>query len=245
MMLARRFESLPPRMPLCALIALTNCSTSSSLSVETDRLPRVVLAGHRLRSQTGHRGEARSAARQVLDRAGVKGWLVNNPARHVSKLRGDKAVIDPFSFDEVKTFLDKGLQDDEQRRYFTVAFFSGLRPSEQIVEHAIRTQRAASQLRGALIFPSRTGGPLDISNLRERVWRPALRRAGLRRRTMYQTRHTFASLALQSGEQIGWVARQLGHTTDEMVIRHHTKFIQNPTREDGSAIAQALTRAGL
>jgi hypothetical protein len=30
-----------------------------------------------------------------------------------------------------------------------------------------------------------------------------------------------------------------------MVIRHYTKFVPNLTRKDGSAIAQALTRAGL
>jgi integrase len=74
-----------------------------------------------------------------------------------------------------------------------------------IVQQAFRGQRGASQLRSPYVFPSQTGGPLDITNLRERVWKPALRRAKLRYRTMYQTRHTFATLALQSGEQIGWV----------------------------------------
>ena len=57
-----------------------------------------------------------------------------------------------------------------------------------------------------------------MTNLRERVWKPAVRRAGLRYRTMYQTRHTCATLMLAAGEDIGWAAEQLGHTSVEMVI---------------------------
>ncbi|PYN20473.1 MAG: integrase, partial [Candidatus Rokuibacteriota bacterium] len=114
-----------------------------------------------------------------------------------------------------------------------------------MVQHALREQQAASQLRSTYIFPSRIGGPLNITNLRERVWKPALRRAGLRYRTMYQTRHTFATLALQSSEQIGWVSKQLGHTSDEMVIRHYAKFIPNLTRQDGSALAKVMQEQGL
>ena len=114
-----------------------------------------------------------------------------------------------------------------------------------MVQHALREQRAASQLRSTYIFPSHTGGPLNITNIRERVWKPALRRAGLRYRTMYQTRHTFATLALQSSEQIGWVSKQLGHTSDEMVIRHYAKFIPNLTRRDGSALAKLMQEQGL
>jgi integrase len=70
--------------------------------------------------------------RQVLDRAVLRGWLTRNPARAVSKLREDRAPIDPFSFEEVKTLLEHGFRTPEDRRYFTVAFFTGLRPSEQI-----------------------------------------------------------------------------------------------------------------
>src|SRR5437879_13554051 len=96
-----------------------------------------------------------------------------------------------------------------------------------MVEHGLREQRAASQLRSTYIFPSHTGGALNITNVRERVWKPALRRAGLRDRPMYQTRHTFATLALQTSEQIGWVSQQLGHTSGEIVLRHSAKVTPN------------------
>jgi integrase len=225
--------------------------------------------------------------RQSLDRAVRKGWLKTNPARAVDLLREDKVQIDPLSLEEVKLLLSKGLQGDEDGRYFTVAFFSGLRPGEEIglqwddvdwhrktigvrravsrfgegptktvgsmrdidmlppVERALLCQRNTSQLTSPWIFPNRDGGPLDMTNLRERVWKPALRRAGLRYRTMYQTRHTFATVMLAAGEDIGWVAKQLGHASLEMVIRRYHRFIPNLTRRDGSAASRLLADQGL
>jgi len=225
--------------------------------------------------------------RQSLDRAVKRGWLSSNPAREVKRLREDKTEIAPLSLEEVRRFLRDGLRTEEERRYFVVAFFTGLRPSEEIglqwedldwgrkligirrgvtrfgeggtktvesardidmlpiVERALQAQRAASQLRGPWIFPNRTGAPLDMTNLRECVWKPALRRAGLRYRTLYQTRHTFATLHLAAGEDLGWVARMLGHTTTEMVIRRYYRFIPNLTRKDGSAMGAWLAREGV
>lgn len=226
--------------------------------------------------------------RLCLDPVVRKGWLRSNPAREGKPLREAKTKIDPLSFDEVKLFLWKGLLDEEERRYFRTAFFSGLRPSEQIglqwpfvdwhakvmginsrvtkrggegapknessnrdvqmmpfVETALRAQRPVSELRSKYVFPNTLGGPLDSTNLRERVWKPALRRAGIRYRTMYQTRHTFATLALASGEDPGWVAKQMGHTTEEMIFRRYRKFIPNLTRRDGSALGGLMKKQGL
>jgi len=70
--------------------------------------------------------------RLALDRAVKRGWLETNPAREVPTLREEKPEVLPFSLDEVRLLLDKGLQDAAWRRYFTVAFFTGLRPGEQL-----------------------------------------------------------------------------------------------------------------
>ncbi len=113
-----------------------------------------------------------------------------------------------------------------------------------LVEQTLQAQRAASQLRSAYVFPNRDGGPMDLTNLRERIWRAALQRAGLRHRALYQTRHTFATLMLQAGEDIGWVATMLGHTSIEMVIRHYHRFIPNLTRRDGTAMTKQLEESG-
>jgi len=84
-----------------------------------------------------------------------------------------------------------------------------------------------------------------VNNLRNRVWKPALSKAGLRLRTTYQTRHTFASLMLSYGEDPLWVARMLGHTSTEMLYRHYGKFIRNRMRRDAVKFLKGLEESGL
>lgn len=90
------------------------------------------------------------------------------------------------------------------------------------------------------VFCSRTGGPLCHSNLTKRVWYPLLRHLGLRKRRPYQTRHTAATLWLASGENPEWIARQMGHTTTEMLFRVYSRYVPNLTRQDGSAFERLL-----
>ncbi|MCL5885285.1 MAG: site-specific integrase [Deltaproteobacteria bacterium] len=107
----------------------------------------------------------------------------------------------------------------------------------------LRRHREASGGGDGYVFTGKGGLPLDVANLRNRVWYPALRKAGLRRRTMYQTRHTFASLMLAHGEDPLWVARMLGHATMEMIFRHYGKFIRNRARRDGGKFLAGLEEA--
>ena len=62
-----------------------------------------------------------------------------------------------------------------------------------------------------------------------------MRRAGLRTRIMYQTRHTFATLLLATGENPEWIAQQLGHASTQMLFQRYAKFIPNATPRDGAA----------
>ncbi len=92
-----------------------------------------------------------------------------------------------------------------------------------------------------LIFPSTAGSPLSQNNIINRIWDPTLARLGLRRRTPYQTRHTFASLCLLAGEDPAWVAKQMGHTTLKMIYERYGKYIKNRTRQDGSALSSMVS----
>jgi integrase len=76
-----------------------------------------------------------------------------------------------------------------------------------------------------LVFPATQGGYITLSNWRRRVWYPALERAALERRPLYQMRHTFATLALAAGMPIDFVSRQLGHTDIRTTLRFYARYI--------------------
>lgn len=109
----------------------------------------------------------------------------------------------------------------------------------QLVMDALREQQKSTG-RNSFIFCTRTGGPLDHRNVTQRVWYPLLSHLGLRKRRPYQTRHTAATLWLASGESPEWIARQMGHTTTEMLFRIYSRFVPNLTRQDGSAFERLL-----
>jgi integrase len=107
----------------------------------------------------------------------------------------------------------------------------------------LRRHRQTSPLDAGHVFTNRHGNPLEVNNLRNRAWYPTLKKAGLRKRTMYQTRHTFASLMLSHGEDPLWVARMLGHAGLDMIFRHYGKFIRNRSRKDGVRFLDGLREA--
>jgi integrase len=115
---------------------------------------------------------------------------------------------------------------------------------------AQKAQQAAARLKAGLgaaeagqdyVFTGPGGGLLNVNNLRDHAWYGTLKKAEMRRRTMYQTRHTFASNALSAGEAPSWVAVMLGHTTPEMLFSVYERYIPNRTRRDGSALLSRLT----
>ena len=79
-----------------------------------------------------------------------------------------------------------------------------------------------------LIFPNLDGKPLCHSNLLQRGFYPALRRAGLRQIRFHDLRHTFASLLLANGEDVVRVSRLLGHSSKD-----HARRLQ-PCLADGA-----------
>ncbi len=102
--------------------------------------------------------------------------------------------------------------------------------------------RGKTWLRGDYVFLNQERRPIDINTLRRRIWYPALKRAGIRARTLYQRRHIFATLMLATGENPEWVAGQLGHTSTQMLFQRYTKYIPNVTRRDGTAFLGAYRR---
>lgn len=228
----------------------------------------------------------------VLKMARRRRFLREDPLVEVKLLKEPKTEVDPLDPQEVAAFL--AACPGWWQPYFTVAFFTGLRPNEAaalkwgdvdwsrggfrihagryrgvegppktessvrdvdmlppVVDalKAQRKQQAAQHLKLGqgtpevgkdYVFTGTDGGLLNVNFLRDRVWYPTLTRAKLRRRTMYQTRHSFASNALAAGESPAWVAAMLGHKGAEILFNVYARYIPNRTRRDGSAFASRM-----
>ena len=73
-----------------------------------------------------------------------------------------------------------------------------------------------------------TGEPfLDDQTPRKSYWYPTLDALGIRRRPAYNTRHTFATLALTAGANPMWVSRQMGHANMKMLLEIYSRWIDN------------------
>ncbi|MFT4271316.1 MAG: site-specific integrase [Pantoea sp.] len=57
------------------------------------------------------------------------------------------------------------------------------------------------------------------------MWNSALRRAGLRHRKAYESRHTYACWALSSGANPSFVATQMGHTSAKMIYEVYGRWM--------------------
>ena len=110
----------------------------------------------------------------------------------------------------------------------------------QPVLEALKSQWEATGKTSEYVFCNMVGDPLDNKNFSDRVWYPLLRHLGLKPRRPYQMRHTAATLWLASGEAPEWIARQLGHTSTEMLFRVYSRYVPNLTRQDGSAMERLL-----
>ena len=110
----------------------------------------------------------------------------------------------------------------------------------QLVYDALQEQKTRTFGKSEFIFCNSQGNPMEYRNVNRRVWKPTLALLGLKHRRAYQTRHTAATLWLAAGENPEWIARQMGHSSTEMLFRVYSRYVPDITRQDGSAMDNLL-----
>jgi integrase len=96
-----------------------------------------------------------------------------------------------------------GLKTQVQRKF----------PCNQSLQELLALIRPDGVEPESLVLPSIKGSMINTDNFRDRVWKPVLEGLGIRYRKLYQTRHTFITLALDSGKlDAKDVARLVGNT---------------------------------
>jgi integrase len=92
-----------------------------------------------------------------------------------------------------------------------------------------------------LLFPSTTGSVLDVDNARG-LFNEICASAGIRGFTLYDLRHTYASLLLMRGARPQYVQQQLGHETLSTTLRYYAHWIPREVKESYARLIDA--RAG-
>lgn len=226
------------------------------------------------------------ALRDIFDTAMKDGIVRADPTDGIKNLKHQSPKADPFDADERRAILAHMAAkfDPQVANYFTMAFHTGLRPSEQILlgwpdidwkrrrariskarvvgeEKGTKTNTvreidlndsvvAALESQKAFTFMKRPEGPIfenpetgkpwhDLQVQRKRYFTPTLIALKIRHRDMYQTRHTFATLALMAGIIPTWISKQLGHNDLGMLFKVYGTWIEGA---DGGAEAEKANR---
>ena len=72
-------------------------------------------------------------------------------------------------------------------------------------------------------------------------WEAAMRRAGIRYRRAYQSRHTYACWSLAAGANPNFIAKQMGHTDAQMVYRVYGSWMAENNQDQVLILNQKLS----
>ena len=104
----------------------------------------------------------------------------------------------------------EGLKTQERRKF----------PCNDRLQALLASVKPEGCKPNALVFPSIEGTYINTNNLRNRAYKRILAGLGIQYRKLYQTRHTFITLALESGLDAKDVARLVGNSP-EVIYRHY------------------------
>lgn len=80
----------------------------------------------------------------------------------------------------------------------------------------------------------------DIKRIRDTHWKRVLQECGFKYRPIYHTRHTFATVMLENGEDILWISNMLGHTDSTMTLSRYAKYIKRDEKKRASFLEKRL-----
>ncbi|ENL2658449.1 DUF3596 domain-containing protein [Enterobacter hormaechei] len=94
---------------------------------------------------------------------------------------------------------------------------------------ALASQKLFTFMRNETIFEDpKTNKPwANADAIRKKAWIPTLRKAGIRYRNPYQTRHTYATKHISQGANLFWLAGQMGHKGPEMLFRQYGRYLSH------------------
>ena len=95
-----------------------------------------------------------------------------------------------------------------------------------------------------LVFPTAGGAVWHKDNFMARIFRPAVRRAGLEPLRFHDLRHTYAALMVAAGAHPKLLQAQLGHTSINVTLNTYGHLFRDAFNDVGEALDR-LVRASV
>jgi integrase len=115
-------------------------------------------------------------------------------------------------------------------------------PLPHVVVDALAAHLAAWPADG-FVFTTELGTPIRRTAFSDRVWRPAVKRAGLSGVTPHSLRHFYASLLIRHGESVKTVQARLGHASAAETLDTYSHLWPDSDDRTRAAVDSVLGRA--
>ena len=95
-----------------------------------------------------------------------------------------------------------------------------------------------------LIFPNGDGNPINDSNLRSRIFDPALKKAKIPKIRFHDLRHCYASLLIDQGESPKYIQNQMGHSSINVTFDIYGHLMKDSNQEAATRLGNTIFGSG-
>ncbi|MRR52599.1 MAG: hypothetical protein EG825_17135, partial [Rhodocyclaceae bacterium] len=118
-------------------------------------------------------------------------------------------------------------------------------PPELVAALRAHQQKSPYHAAGLAFVMPESGTPIDLSNLRNRVFHPALAAAELRRIRLYDIRHSYAAWMISLNVEPLQLSKNMGHYDLGFTYRTYGHLMPVSGHDEASRLGKLFTEAGL
>lgn len=149
-------------------------------------------------------------------------------------MRWEYLDTDAWTYTVVESMGERGAAPTKTRTARTVKIIAPL-------QEILSAMRAYCEDAGEYIFTTQYGKPYATMNSVTRYgWRRALTAVGVRYRPIHQCRHTYAVMSIMAQEPIHHIARQMGHSSIQMVVGTYARWVEGYQSQKESKLEKYL-----
>lgn len=111
---------------------------------------------------------------------------------------------------------------------------------DQLFPYLEEQYKRTAAYRGYVFLNKELTHYYDIKRIRETHWKNLLKKLNIEYRTIYQMRHTFATVMIEHGEDILWVSHMLGHTDTSMTLQMYAKYRKQDQKKRATFLKEVI-----